>query len=47
MFFQTIRCRNLLPSLPVGLALQNHLAVFELADEVEIAALIVDPCLLP
>jgi hypothetical protein len=29
------------------LALQNHLAVFEVADKIEIAALIVDPRLLP
>ena len=31
----------------MAFALKNHLAVFELSDEIEIAALIVDPSLLP
>jgi hypothetical protein len=41
-----MRCRNFVPLLD-GFALQDHLAVFELADEIEIATFVVDPGLFP
>src|SRR5712671_5537114 len=49
-------CGNILPYhalqhfraiFPNGFALQNEFSVFELSDKIEVAALIVDPCLFP
>jgi hypothetical protein len=47
MFLNTMRCRPWLPSGTRGLARQNHLSVSEFAGEIEVAAFVVHPGLLP